>query len=361
MKQTIDPDRTFHALRPAVLDELADEAYERRRDGDLALAMRAAPAGTGTRRTGTQRRRSVLLLAGATAAACAVGAGAVVATGGNGPDVGQGPATPADARKFLLVSAQAAEKAPAGTGSYWYVRTRQTSLMAGHHTVVENGRKVRRRLPYTVHLVTPGEVWVGGTIRKSSGVTTTTFPTAGDQARWRKAGSPYHGARPNKEQVWNGKDGRLEVGNRPMTLKQLAALPSDAPRLEAFLRKQYDSDRKDAANRYVGGFRGYVWGIAHSLLAGPLSPKTKGALYKVLAQQPGIRLKGRVTDALGRHGIAVVPPASTDGGARIGSQLIIAPATGALLEHATWEGEDRREATTYEAMGFVDRLGARLG
>ncbi|HEX2317016.1 MAG TPA: DUF3040 domain-containing protein, partial [Thermomonospora sp.] len=78
----VDPEKTFTALRPRALDDLAEEAHLRRRDHDLAQAMAMTPE---RRRP---RRRPVLVLAGVAAGAVVAAGGVVVGTGGD-------PAAPA--------------------------------------------------------------------------------------------------------------------------------------------------------------------------------------------------------------------------------------------------------------------------
>ncbi|MEU5879588.1 hypothetical protein [Spirillospora sp. NPDC047279] len=73
MPPTTDPEKAFQALKPAVLDELAEDAHRRRRADDLTRSLRAAPARARRRRT-----MPLVLAAGLTAAACATG-GVIVA------------------------------------------------------------------------------------------------------------------------------------------------------------------------------------------------------------------------------------------------------------------------------------------
>lgn len=357
------PDTIFRALKPAALDELADDGHARRRDTDLARAMSAA-AESGPRPRA--RRRPVLLVAGLAAAACAA-AGAVVVTGGDGtspqpPAVRQGPA---DARTFLLASATTAAKAPATTGRYWYNR-QLTTIEAGGHRKVAVGtgrdrRKVDKKITYKALIESPGEVWLprdGGRARKTGGPDRLVFPTARDKALWRQDGSPRLGGSSEK-QVWEGPM-RRGPGTGEMTPEQLADLPEDPRSLSAVLRDRYERELKAAENPLKATFTTYVWGIAHDLLGGPVTPGAKSALFKVLAGQPGIRLDGRATDRLGRPGMAVVATSAPDGGAAATeSRLVISATTADLLEFRTTEAGHGTVTTTYAAMGWVGRLGAR--
>lgn len=65
---------------------------------------------------------------------------------------------------------------------------------------------------------------------------------------------------------------------------------------------------------------------AASLLAGPVSPGTRGALYRLIATLPGLRYDGEVRDALGRSGTAV-----SIGHGRDSATITFDPATGRLF------------------------------
>ncbi|MFG1856982.1 CU044_5270 family protein [Actinomadura geliboluensis] len=356
------PDTAFRALKPAALDELAEDGHARRRDADLARAMSAAAAPRPRHRV----RRPVLLVAGVAAAACAA-AGAVVVTGGGDtparpPSAQEGPA---DARTFLLASATTAAKAPAATGRYWYNRQLTTSEVGGHRrAIVGTGpdrRKVDKKIAYRALIESPGEVWLardGSRARKTGGPDKLVFPTDRDKALWQQDGSPRL-AGSSEKRVWEGPM-RRGLGTGEMTAEQIAALPEDPRSLSAVLRDRYQRELKAAENPFKGTFTAYVWGIAHDLLGGPVTPGAKSALFKVLAGQPGIRLAGEATDRLGRPGTAVVAASGPDGGAAATeSRLVISATTADLLEFRTTEAGQGTVTTTYEAMGWVGRLGAR--
>ncbi|WP_433468580.1 CU044_5270 family protein [Spirillospora sp. CA-128828] len=357
-----DADTIFRELKPAALDELAGDAHARRRDGDLARAMHAAAA---PRR---RARRPVLLVAGVAAAACAAAGTVVLANGGE--PASRPPAAgreAVDARTFLLASATAAAKAPAATGRYWYDRQRTSSEVGGHRTVVvgkgPDARKVKKKISYRASIETPGEGWLardGGKGRKTSGPEKLVFPTAGDEARWREDGSPRLVSGSNEKRIWEGPS-QPSIGSDVVSFKELASLPTDAGRLQAVLRDRYARDLKASENPFTGTFTAYLWETARDLLAGPITPGTKSALFKVLAGQPGIRMIGRTTDRLGRPGMAVAVKEAPDGGANATeSRLVISAKTADLLEFRMWESGYGTGVTTYEKMGWVGALGARL-
>ncbi|MGV9851139.1 hypothetical protein ACWDWU_20575 [Streptomyces sp. NPDC003442] len=75
-----------------------------------------------------------------------------------------------------------------------------------------------------------------------------------------------------------------------------------------------------------------MWRQAAGLIGLPVRPAVRAAAYRVIADLPGIRSLGEVTDPLGRAGAGFALPATARpdyGTAR--SELIVDPATGALL------------------------------
>jgi hypothetical protein len=93
-------------------------------------------------------------------------------------------------------------------------------------------------------------------------------------------------------------------GNRRRALRKL---PTSEPGLRAELHRRWEAGRT-GPDALTDGFTIYVWTTAQDLLAGPITPGTKAALYRVLAAQRGIRSVGEVKDALGRTGVALAMP-----------------------------------------------------
>lgn len=225
-----------------------------------------------------------------------------------------------------------------------------------------DARKVNKRISYRASIQTPGEGWFArdqGKGRKTSGPEKLVFPTAADEARWREDGSPRLVSGSDGKRIWEGPS-RLSIGGDQVTFKELASLPTDAGRLRSVLSDRYKRDLKNPENPFKGTFTAYLWETARDLLAGPITPGTKSALFKVLAGQPGVWTAGRTTDRLGRPGVAVAVKAAPDGGANATeSRLVISAKTADLLEFRTWEAGHGTAATTYETMGWVGALGAR--
>lgn len=375
----MDSGKTFAALRPAALDEITEDAYARRRDTDLAQAMRGTERTTG-RTTGQaagarSRRRPTLLLAGV-ATACAVAAvAAVVATGQDaGPvtRVTQAPDAPPDARTLLLASAQTAERVPVEPGRYWYTRERTRTL---HDTRVEprrpgaGGRRPKEvTLPYAYCLAGTQESWLSRTGRDRTRTITAidveaSFPTRRDEAGWRRAGSPNLIDEEDRRPSVNDDDMPVshQIGNHRVRTEDLPKLPADARRLGAELRRRYEADVKEAGGpQNVDPYPYYVWMTAQDLLAGPITPATKAALYRVLADQPGVRSEGAMSDQLGRRGVAVAMDPVADG---MPVRLIIDPRTARLLAYESGARNGQgipRLSVAYEAMGWVNGLRDRL-
>ncbi len=88
---------------------------------------------------------------------------------------------------------------------------------------------------------------------------------------------------------------------------------------------------------------------AAALLAGPVSPGVRGALYRLIATFPGLRYDGTVRDALGRQGTAV-----SIGRGRAGVRIVFDPATGDLLSDSL----DGVVTQTIVAEGLTSSLGS---
>ncbi|MGP4025141.1 CU044_5270 family protein [Actinomadura sp. 3N407] len=353
-----DTDTIFRALRPGALDELADDAHARRRDTDLARAMSAAAEPR------SRPRRVALLVAGVAAAACAA-AGVAVVTGGDETTPG-GTTTvrgPADARTFLLASAKTAERAPAEAGRYWYTRLQTRRLTDTKVGVFRGDRPGKRkdRLSFTFQLTTGQESWTArdpdDRTRTITGIDVrTSFPTKKDEAAWKRAGSEPLVAPEQRKHSVNDYDIPISytIGNVQMSMAKLRKLPVDAAELEAELRRRHKADVGESGEKYAGSFAEYVFATAHDLLAGPITPGTKAALYRVLAGQDGVRSEGEATDPLGRPGVAVSMSGTDyfDGDYRI--KMIIDPGTAELLAYRSGG-----LSMAYQEMGWVNELGAR--
>jgi hypothetical protein len=313
------------------------------------------------------------------AAVAIVAGGAIVFTGGHDPAPKAGRTiakAPTDARSFLLAAAETAAKAPAGTGSYWYTRVRTTekvSILEDHtqqRKAIEDSKRGKPagkvppkliKLPFTAYFSHTEDMWIGSNrSRTVVGIDNkTTFSPPSGEAAWKKMGSPdlSNGKTPPSP-IINDYDQptRYRLGGQHVGLKTLTGLPADATALEATLRKYYAKDVHDQSTA-SDSWQTWVFGEAQDLLAGPITPGAKTALFQVLAKQPGIKLVGKVTDRLGRPGMAVAMPG--DGGT---FRLIIAPKTAQFLSDEFWSTTTQPtpdRSTSYQSMGWTDRLGER--
>ncbi|MGK5550648.1 CU044_5270 family protein [Actinomadura kijaniata] len=366
-------DRIFRDLRPAALDELAEDAHARRRDTDLAHALRAVPAVPAV--PARRSRRPVLALAAVTAAAAVTGA--LVATDGDGPAPGPGtpaPATAQDARTVLLASAHTAERTPVKPGRYWYTRVRTQAVRNERmdRTGLKPGQRSRVvRLPYTYIEAHTQESWLSRTgrdrTRSITGINAKlSFPAATDEAAWRGTGAPQLMDATERRRAVSDHDGPIThtIGNENVPTGRLLKLPTDPAALARELRRRYEADVRDANDgkgvaKGVDPYPYYVWVTAQDLLAGPITSGTRAALYRVLADLPEARGEGRATDQLGRPGVAVTMRGPGDG-ARL--RLIIDPRTANLLAYESGTSPVPAKpalSMAYEAMGWVDSLAAR--
>ncbi|MER5689230.1 hypothetical protein [Streptomyces sp. NPDC002205] len=132
------------------------------------------------------------------------------------------------------------------------------------------------------------------------------------------------------------------VANKDITWDDLRTLPTTPAALK---------DRLVGSNPRPTVWAAFFNGIDALLSRAPSSPELRAALYQVLAEIPGIRLRGAAKDGVGRTGTAV----ELDGDDRRG-RLVIAPKTALLLEtgvYALGGKEDGRlvSLTTFLSVG----------
>ena len=186
MPTVIDPLEVVARIEPAMLSQLADDSYTRRRHHDLTRAFaESAPqsAVSLSRCDGSQharRRWTVPVTAVAVASAAAVAVVAVAASPTSGSP--RSHATSLDARAFLLTSAEIATHAPAATGTYWYIREHDFESTAPRSKDTTFGASYSAT----------EESWLGQSRARIivGEKLTFIFASAAGEARWRAAGSP---------------------------------------------------------------------------------------------------------------------------------------------------------------------------
>jgi hypothetical protein len=148
----------------------------------------------------------------------------------------------------------------------------------------------------------------------------------------------------------------VALGNTELTLDQLGALPKTVPALDARLRREFRKAIGPVpANKKIS-YSAFVWDCAALLLAEPISPGTKAALFRLLAGQRGLRAVGRAKDPLGRYGVAFAWQAPKEE-----RRLIIDPASGRELAVVDTPREQGTPGhwTAYEAMNWTDTISGR--
>ncbi|REE98816.1 CU044_5270 family protein [Thermomonospora umbrina] len=287
-------------------------------------------------------------VAGGLVAVGAATAVAVTLTGGNAP------APPAyvtlDDRAAVLAAAERAERQP--TGRYWY------------SDVVQGQSYVMRPKTGTYAItaaVTETFAWWGAKTGMGEAYHGRDLParplTARDEALWRKAGSPssfrvwsgdQHQTYTTKGTKWQGsgpergaypRGGGEFLGGR--SVEDLRDLPTDPAALAEMFLSPEEMGR--AAGVPLGHRAGAdparpeskMMRVASMLGGSPIPPKVRAGLVRALAAQPGVHAIGRVTDPLGRRGVALAADDravdADDGTFRSRSVIVFDERTGALL------------------------------
>ncbi|SFP79974.1 MULTISPECIES: CU044_5270 family protein [Actinomadura] len=305
----------------------------------------------------SRRRPRLPLLGVAAATAVVAGAVAVVALrpdGGAAPGPKAVPPGP-ERGNVLLVAATNAQKAPGGT--YWHTKTVMGDVYAVGKSAANH---------YKVDSRQGNETWTGrdGT-RHMTHIELADVPlTAQDRQKWRAAGSPEWVSIPNPE--GGGGQAKLDMrqssaGRSPwrasverfygMTVAQIAELPTRPEALEKRLLSlkghwhavSSDGEREEPIRALRGQERVRALSdVAGTLLStAPAPPQVRAAVFRMLADLPGVRAEGKAADPLGRTGTVVSLPLRTTtplglytAPKQLGTyrrQFIVDPATGSLL------------------------------
>ncbi|MEV4001125.1 CU044_5270 family protein [Actinomadura sp. NPDC049753] len=320
------------------------------------LAQRIDWRDGGAARPRPRRRLRIQLVSVAAAAAVAAGAvAAVVSTGDGAParDPRVENTVPLKGNA-LLVAATNALKAP--TGRYWHTRTVMGEIYAVGKSAPNH---------YKVDSRQGNEAWYGPDGKgRSAHVEFADVPvTAQDKRKWEAAGSPKMVPIPDPEGTgqtvyldlvsagagrnWMPEEGEFDG----MTMKQLTELPTEPKALKERLLglkgHWHAVSRNGEREEPIRALRGQERVRALSDVAGdllstaPAPPKVRAAVFRMLADLPGVRPEGRTTDPLGRPGTVVSLPLSTTAPLgmfiaprQLGTyrrQFIVDPATGSLL------------------------------
>ncbi|GID91341.1 CU044_5270 family protein [Amorphoplanes digitatis] len=345
--------------RPATPPTAETTAAARDRLFDLMNAERPAAA--------APRRRNRLLgwgLIPAMAAAVALLMVLTVSWGGPGAPPGgdvdiadAGPRPPQRLRNLLLAAADRTSGDGPAAGRYWVSRVESGTLLqvggAGNRYAImgrteETTWHAVRRDDRAVYL----QQWAGGAPASDT-----------DRAAWRRAGSPSSwpidescpttsgrytaGAGATRTVVGKPGASTFLIGGGYLTAAQARDLPADPVRLQAWL---VGSLRRGSPNLTAAELsKGVFDSMINLLYQAPGTPAVRAAAYRLLADLPGLRDLGTVTDPKGRPGTAVtlvtneetpgVRQADTGGAREV--RLIFDPESGRPL---AWETRVLRPA-----------------
>ncbi|MGV9804879.1 CU044_5270 family protein [Micromonospora chersina] len=257
-----------------------------------------------------------LVLAGALPAVALATAGAIVLDNASGPgpspvQPGVSSPAPADAGGLLLVAAGHSESAPAAAGRYWVLRA-------------EHGDGARRA---------QDELWLAA----APGLPSAAYVRDADGGSWTVR--PLHG---------HTAENNFLLAGAPRSARELAALPTTPAKLRNKLLAWYAD---------TGAAEGRDHFLFHSgaalVLDLPVSPQVRAAAYRMLAALPGVTSLGRVTDQLGRSGVAVTVTRQGDFGTAQ-TRLIVDPTTGQALAQESWVADSPSSWTAVIAARWSD-------
>jgi len=234
--------------------------------------------------------------------------------GAAGSATGTGPG-----RNVLLTAATTAAHASPVSGKYW-----RTSTVTGNFRRVGSGDDT-----YLIVQRTRDEMRTSRSTGQMTGYHQslgTQLGSARDRAAWRHDGSPTSweiglateisspdgyfdeadgpvGTTPGKRTADFGGDSTpgkpYMIGARELSPEQLRDLPADPAQLRKLILSAYDAKAGD------GPVDAYLFSHTPDVLAMPVPPAVRSALYKMLADLDGVHAQGRVTDVAGRKGLAI--------------------------------------------------------
>ncbi|MCO5968839.1 CU044_5270 family protein [Actinoallomurus soli] len=306
----------------------------------------------GRRRTMPARRTlwatgGLGLTAATAAAAVAISTTGTAGTAENrsaGPRAGRSTTTTTlDARSILLAAASSAEGQADRVGGYWH------TVSVGRYYY----RAGTAGSAYTIVDQQRDDMWTPSAPRQAQVSVSQHLgvqpATAADRAAWTRAGSPAD----ISVQAADGKGGRVTLSTRPgrvmtsrsplvdgdkvfwlgrnVTMKDLRALPADPRRLKASLKRWYQGHGTESSSETMSSDL-WLYTVARGLIMDmPVTPKVRGAAFRMLADLPSVTAAGRVQDAQGRTGTAIAITERTKVGGTYQHRLIIDTTAGRAL------------------------------
>lgn len=333
----------------ALLDEEPSEHGEREGRRRLTSATVASRRTRASRRRAVLRPRFALFGGFGLAGAAAAVAGAVLLSSGTTPRAPDHDGASSSASRLMLAAAHSAEREPARPhGRYWEVQTQVGGRM------VEDGKAyeyVQRTGKYDAG---PGkDAW--GTQKM---VSKRYLGRSGDQG----ARSAMMNSFTWTKSSWApGQMYEIVSGSTyPGDIRKIPGDPAGAKAyLDEVLKKSGFPDEPGQ----------WAFTNAPAVLAAPVGPRVRAAVYQLLAAAPGLRLVGEVKDPLGRTGTAFSLRTRGGGGMVSDDQIIVDTKAGRLLAGRTvlvkpgtaWPDKKAGDVINYSAVlsyGWTDKVPA---
>ncbi|MDX3070497.1 CU044_5270 family protein, partial [Streptomyces sp. ND04-05B] len=256
----------------------------------------------------------------------------------------EGPDASAPDGRLELLSAARKVGTADGEGTYWQTTTRSQDVNV---VGAEGGEGPLLAVRDTATSRWSVGVRPGTRSLLVSGLDAEIAPrTAEDAARWRAAGSPRTmqaevpgneaggtlgytmGPRPPMVMRTDADEKIYALGPRNASYQDLLELPSDTAELRRELERRHGQDE----GAEITDRTAYVLRQTADLITMPVKPAVRAAAYRVMAEQPGVRGLGRVTDPLGRKGVGIAFPGTyaTSLGS-VEQRVVVDPSTGGLL------------------------------
>ncbi|MFC4912431.1 CU044_5270 family protein [Actinomadura gamaensis] len=322
-------------------------------DGRRKLTREIASQGARTPRRRLSARPRFALFGGfGLAGAAAAVAGAVLLSSGTTPRAPDRHAAPQSAARLMLAAAESADHEPAQrTGRYWQVQFEESGRLVEEGKLYDFSRRrgyydagPNREAWLTERMVS--KRFAGTTDEKgarSQQLDTFTWTKAmlapGTLFRTASGGSTPEGAKVNAD---------------------MRDLPADPGALKTALKRLLDKQWPGA------DLTEWLFANAGPILTGPVGPGVRGAVFRLLAEDPELRAEGTVTDPLNRPGTAF--SLRSGGGDMVtDDRLIIDTRTGRLLASqsvlagpsSAWPGKKPgyvMHSSTVRSYGWTDSV-----
>ncbi|GAB3988066.1 hypothetical protein GCM10029978_109460 [Actinoallomurus acanthiterrae] len=318
---------------------------------DAVVAMGRDRLRTAARAPGRTRpaRRTMWMTGGLGLTAAAAAAAVAIAATGTPGDRPAGPRTGGStvtlsARSILLAAATEADGQADKVGGYWHTTTvnRNAYRVAGGYTVVDRSQQ---------------EQWTPSRPRQEQWSRDQRLgagpESPSDVAAWKRAGSPSTFSAPAPKPAGRAKlepmtlstqPGRPSVNRAPLvdgdkvfwlgrnvSMKDLRALPADPQRLKASLTRWYAGHGTESSSEPMSSDL-WLYTVVKGLITDmPVTPKVRGAAFRMLADLKTVTAVGPVKDAQGRPGTAIAIVEHTKFGGVQQHRLILDTSTGRAL------------------------------